>query len=89
MSTCPGCGGIIGRDCFNPTECVNIGNSIQEDQIRRMGDLQNNAAQQINTELLQHLTEIHNRYASLMTTKMANKTIEIIARAKGTNPKTV
>lgn len=41
------------------------------------------------SKMLEHLLEIHNRYASLMTTKMANKTIEIIARAKGTNPKTV
>jgi hypothetical protein len=22
MSTCPSCGGIIGRDCFNPEECA-------------------------------------------------------------------
>lgn len=24
MSTCPACGGVIGRDCFNPTECMAI-----------------------------------------------------------------
>lgn len=24
MSTCPACGGIIGRDCFNPEECMGI-----------------------------------------------------------------
>jgi hypothetical protein len=22
MSSCPGCGGVIGRDCFNPEECA-------------------------------------------------------------------
>lgn len=22
MATCPSCGGIIGRDCFNPQECA-------------------------------------------------------------------
>jgi hypothetical protein len=22
MSTCPGCGGVVGRDCFNPQECM-------------------------------------------------------------------
>lgn len=21
MSTCPGCGGVVGRDCWNPQEC--------------------------------------------------------------------
>lgn len=21
MSTCNGCGGVVGRDCFNPQEC--------------------------------------------------------------------
>lgn len=35
MSRCPGCGGIIGRDCFNPTECVNIGHAIEEDHLQR------------------------------------------------------
>ena len=24
MSTCQSCGGIIGRDCFNPRECAEI-----------------------------------------------------------------
>lgn len=24
MTTCPSCGGIIGRDCFNPSECAAI-----------------------------------------------------------------
>jgi hypothetical protein len=24
MRTCPSCGGIIGRDCFNPIECAEI-----------------------------------------------------------------
>jgi hypothetical protein len=24
MSRCPSCGGIIGRDCFNPIECAQI-----------------------------------------------------------------
>lgn len=25
MSRCPSCEGIIGRDCFNPSECAEIG----------------------------------------------------------------
>lgn len=24
MKSCPSCGGIIGRDCFNPIECAQI-----------------------------------------------------------------
>ena len=24
MSHCPSCGGILGRDCFNPAECAEI-----------------------------------------------------------------
>lgn len=29
MSTCPSCGGILGRDCFNPQECAWIIQSMQ------------------------------------------------------------
>jgi len=36
MRTCPGCGGVVGRDCFNPVECVDISNRIQEDNLRRL-----------------------------------------------------
>lgn len=28
MNICPSCGGIIGRDCFNVRECIQIGNQI-------------------------------------------------------------
>lgn len=28
MSICHGCGGIIGRDCFNPIECEQITRSM-------------------------------------------------------------
>lgn len=30
MSMCPSCGGIIGRDCFNPVECAWITQSMNE-----------------------------------------------------------
>ena len=29
MAHCPSCGGIIGRDCFNPVECAQITASMQ------------------------------------------------------------
>jgi hypothetical protein len=31
MATCNGCGGIIGRDCFNPQECEWISRSMEID----------------------------------------------------------
>lgn len=32
MSTCNECGGIIGRDCFNPEECAWIGEQQRQQQ---------------------------------------------------------
>ena len=29
MSTCQSCGGVIGRDCFNPQECAWITQAMQ------------------------------------------------------------
>jgi hypothetical protein len=31
MSTCNSCGGILGRDCFNPQECAWITQSMMVD----------------------------------------------------------
>lgn len=33
MSRCPSCGGILGRDCFNPIECAQITASMNDEQI--------------------------------------------------------
>lgn len=30
MSTCPGCGGVVGRDCWNPQECAWITRDMAE-----------------------------------------------------------
>lgn len=30
MSTCNGCGGVVGRDCFNPQECEWISHDMQQ-----------------------------------------------------------
>lgn len=36
MSTCQSCGGVIGRDCFNPQECAWITQSMMiDDAVRR------------------------------------------------------
>lgn len=35
MSICHGCGGVIGRDCFNPQECEMITRQMAEEYIRQ------------------------------------------------------
>ena len=37
MSICPSCDGVIGRDCFNPSECAWIGEQ-QERNAQRERD---------------------------------------------------
>jgi hypothetical protein len=32
VRTCPSCGGVIGRDCFNPDECAWITQSMQANE---------------------------------------------------------
>jgi len=34
MSICNGCGGVVGRDCFNPRECEWITNEMNNDAYR-------------------------------------------------------
>jgi hypothetical protein len=34
MTWCPSCGGIIGRECFNPDECALIAEQMQQDAER-------------------------------------------------------
>lgn len=34
MRTCPSCGGIVGRDCFNPVECAQITESQNQQHDR-------------------------------------------------------
>lgn len=29
MSACPGCGGTVGRDCFNPADCAWIAQDMR------------------------------------------------------------
>jgi hypothetical protein len=36
MSQCPSCGGIIGRDCFNPIECAEISSRIDSYNIQEL-----------------------------------------------------
>jgi hypothetical protein len=32
MSTCPSCGGILGRDCWNPQECAQITAQMRQEE---------------------------------------------------------
>ena len=36
MSQCPSCGGVIGRDCFNPVECADISNRMNSYDIQEL-----------------------------------------------------
>ena len=62
---CPSCGGIVGRDCFNPEECAAIGHA-QEQQHRRATDVHGDAltlllSQVANLEArVQHLEKLTN-----------------------------
>lgn len=31
MRICRGCGGVLGRDCWNEADCVQISNSLEQD----------------------------------------------------------
>lgn len=51
MKTCPSCGGILGQDCFNPSECAAIGHMQQQQAssdvfslTQRVNDLENRLA---------------------------------------------
>lgn len=32
MATCDSCGGVLGRDCFNPQECAEITRQMDENE---------------------------------------------------------
>jgi hypothetical protein len=43
MSICQSCGGVIGRDCFNPAECMEI-TRAQAECYQSQGDVQGELA---------------------------------------------
>lgn len=54
MERCPSCGGILGRDCFNPVECANITASIYNqdvDDLHRQIEILKHALTDNNIEL--------------------------------------
>lgn len=38
MATCNGCGGIVGRDCFNPSECEWIARDMERREAMRQAE---------------------------------------------------
>lgn len=52
---CLGCGGVIGRDCFNPRECEEISINDRIDNTRKINQIQQ-ALKNIN-KLTQELTK--------------------------------
>jgi len=39
MGTCPSCGGVLGRDCFNPEECATIASCSAAQALEIFGEL--------------------------------------------------
>ncbi|HEY6731959.1 MAG TPA: hypothetical protein VI039_13165 [Solirubrobacterales bacterium] len=39
MGTCPSCGGVLGRDCFNPEECATISACTASQALEVFGEL--------------------------------------------------
>ena len=54
MNRCPSCGGLIGRDCFNPVECARITENLRQ-QDYQSADSQ--IIQQLQNEI-NHLREV-------------------------------
>lgn len=52
MANCKSCGGVIGRDCFNPQECEYIG--YLQDQEKEKNNRQQNF------DLLQRVIDLQN-----------------------------
>lgn len=67
MSICNGCGGVVGRDCFNPQECEWISRDMQQrsqysvDQM--IGEIQ---------ALWNEVTQLRARVDALTTTPESN-----------------
>lgn len=60
MSICAACGGVIGRDCFNPTECMEITRDMaMRSQQPDQRDEQIIALTRQNAALRQSLERIH------------------------------
>ena len=63
MKICHGCGGVVGRDCFNPIECEQITRSMaaeyqtSPDYNSQINSLQNEnyKLKEINAEVIKHL----------------------------------
>lgn len=67
---CPSCGGVIGRDCFNPRECAMIEHQMESDQRQR----QDQALEHIhhlereNQEMRQEINQLKAAVAALRNT---------------------
>ena len=62
MSTCPSCGGILGRDCFNPQECAWITQSMlvndAVENAMRQRDAADEYGEQMQSQYEEHLASI-------------------------------
>jgi len=64
MPNCPSCGGVVGRDCFNPEECAWIGEQ-QERQARQEQEQRAMGQEEELAELRQELHRLSQRVSAL------------------------
>lgn len=64
MKICAGCGGVLGRDCFNEMECIGIGNSQEQQQYQQVQthDQRIKQLEQQVHEMNRQINELHNFY---------------------------
>lgn len=75
MQTCQACGGVLGRDCFNPEECMEI--TRQQAEIGRNGNVQQ-LQEQLDTavRLLNKFQNELSRFAAYAATCKGENTSE-------------
>lgn len=56
MATCQSCGGVIGRDCFNPEECAWIGHQ-QEMAAQQKAEEAQHSLQQLKAAIVRSCPE--------------------------------
>lgn len=62
--TCPSCGGVVGRDCFNPQECAEI--EYQQQMQRQHHN------EQMGASILDRMAALEERVSALEQQPAAN-----------------
>ena len=61
--TCPGCGGVVGQDCWNPQECEWISRDMEARQtVEMQQQAANTTSESFRQRLSDHLTGLQERW---------------------------